>query len=94
MKIGAYAILAGAAFALSGCIPALMAVAPYVAKPKVLSGDQSGLTVQIYNGGQEAKAMTLAEEHCAKYGKVPKVISRNSDGARNAREIIFECNKR
>ena len=80
-------------FLLSGCMavgPAIMLLGAAM-PPKVLSGNQTGLTVRIKNSGQEPEAMALAEEHCGKYGSIPKVIGRNADGARQASEIIYEC---
>jgi len=74
----ALALAAGAAgTALSGC------VAPH---PAILRGDAN--SVEVTNVGDVARALPLAQRHCAEFERIPRLVEAGED------VVAFDCVRR
>ena len=62
-----------------------LAAAAAACSPTVIGGNENSVIVNTAGSGEGS--FKVAEEHCAKYGRKPRLTQRSAEGGR----YIFDC---
>ena len=67
------------AVVLAGCAP-----------PRILGANENGVIVAM-GGRSEQEALAVAEQHCKRFGRVPKPAASSAGSAGASPAILFDC---
>ena len=65
--------------ALAGC-----------AQPRILGSNENGVIVAM-GGRSEQEAVAVAEQHCKRFGRVPRPAASSAGSAGASPAILFDC---